>query len=265
VTDHPFPTLYQRSLEGSGIYVGPSYWREVEATHMMAMLGMVALAAQAKVAIGVNPVLNDAKISRSRNRAASEFLRSPADIFLCLDGDIEFEPRQIFRMCEIAYEHGIVGGAYVKRSGHTPDLAIRLLENSERIEFHEGGKLVEVDYLSTGCMAVHRRVFEAIIAQAGMEESHQSNMRFYPFFNDYIVEKRNSERFDLSEDWAFIQRARDAGFKPMLDPRVRLRHWGLYDFTLEDSVRPLREEPGLIVWEKQDGKERTGYAPATKL
>jgi FkbM family methyltransferase len=257
---HPFPILHQRSTEGAGIYVGPSYWREVDAVHMMSMVGLVALAAQSRVAIGINPVLNDAKISRSRNRAASAFLESPADIFLCLDGDVEFEPFQIFRMCEMAYEHGMVGGAYVKRSGHTPDLAIRLLTDSERIEFHEDGKLVEVDYLNTGCIAIHRKVFEAIIAQTGMEQSHQSNMRFYPFFNDYIVEKHGGERFDLSEDWAFVQRAKDAGFKPMLDPRVRLRHWGLYDFTLEDSVRPPREEPGLIVWEKQGGKERTGYA-----
>jgi hypothetical protein len=34
----------------------------------------------------------------------------------------------------------------------------------------------------------------------------------------------------LSEDYYFCARAREAGFRIMMDPTVRLKHWGQYPY-----------------------------------
>lgn len=261
---HPFPNLAARSKEGGGLYVGNAYWREVEAGHAMAMQALVGMCAGMGIRIRMGSIINDAMITRARARAASEFLESQLDVLVTIDSDIEFDPYQLLRMAEETFEHSLVGGAYAKRSGHSPELAIRLKRPASgirQIVFADGEPLAEVEYLATGFMAVHRRVFEKVRDHYNLELQHQSTLRFYPFYDSFSVTKDSGEIFRLSEDWAFCERASQVGFPCMLDPRVRLRHWGLYDFTLEDVVRAERPEPGIIVWEYKDGVERFGYTP----
>jgi FkbM family methyltransferase len=261
---HPYPRLYEASQNGGGIYVANAYWREVEAGHSNAMMGLVHICDLMGIHATFQPVVNDALIIRARNRGASGFLESRADVFVSIDSDIEFDPQHLLRIAEKAYEYDIIGGAYVKRTGHSPELAIRLLttEAEQEIVFAEGQPPAEVEYLATGFMAVHRRVFEKIRDEwhGGLEIQHPSSLRFYPFFDPISVRKESGEIYRLSEDWSFCQRARDVGFKCYIDPTVRLRHWGLYDFTLEDAVRPPRPVPGVIIWHRKGTMEKVGYA-----
>lgn len=261
---HPFPKLREASLKGGGIYLGNAYWREVEAVHANAVQALAGQCAHLGIHLWSFPIINDGLLVRARNRAAAGFLESPADILVTIDADIEFDPMQLLRMCEATFEHSLVGGAYVKRNGHFPELAIRLFRTQgDEITWAEGQPLHAVEYLATGFMAVHRRVFEKVRDEweGGLELQHQSTLKFYAFYDLISAVKDKGERFRLSEDWAFCQRAQDVGFTCWVDPQVRLRHWGLYDFTLEDIVRVARPEPGIIAMRIEDNKERWGYAP----
>lgn len=262
MTNHPFPTLRDRSAAGGGIYIGSSYWRDVEAGHMGAMMSLVAMCNQLGIRMQYAPVVNDGLLTRSRSRAASAFLESQMDILVMVDSDIEFNPYQLLQMCESTYEAKLVGGAYPKRSGHQPALAIRIRKpemGNREIYWNDGALLAEVEYLATGFMTVHREVLEKIRDDLGLKLQHQTTMRFYEFFGLQTVDK-DGEEFHLSEDWAFCQRAVDVGYTCYVDPRVRLIHWGLYDFTMEDVIRQPRPEPGVVGWHYQDGREGFGYA-----
>lgn len=263
---HPFPNLFARSKEGGGIYVGNAVWRDVDAGHANAMQSLVALCAQAGIRARFGPIINDALIIRARNRAASDFLATDADVLVTIDSDIEFDPFQLLRMAEETFTYSLVGGSYVKRNGHFPEMAIRLFRPASgeaEIRWAEGEPLVKVEYLATGFMAVHRRVLEKMRDEweGGLQMQHQSTLKFYTFYDPISIVKGQGEIFRLSEDWAFCQRAMDLGFDCWVDPRVRLRHWGLYDFTMEDIVRVARPEPGIIVWRFEHGMESFGYAP----
>ena len=45
----------------------------------------------------------------------------------------------------------------------------------------------------------------------------------------------NSGRWSISEDYAFCERARQAGFSVMADTRIRLWHVGMYRYSWEDA------------------------------
>lgn len=229
---------------------------------MGAMMELTMLCSKLGIRLMYSPVVNDGLLVRSRSRAASAFLESSADIFVMVDSDIEFNAYQLLQMCESAYDAKLIGGAYPKRSGHEPALAIRIRKpelGNRAIYWMDGAPLAEVEYLATGFMAVHREVLTKIRDDLGLRLQHQSTMKFYEFFSLQTVDK-DGEEFHLSEDWAFCQRAVDVGYTCYVDPRVRLRHWGLYDFTMEDVIRKPRPEPGIIGWHYQDGREGFGYA-----
>jgi hypothetical protein len=47
----------------------------------------------------------------------------------------------------------------------------------------------------------------------------------------------------LSEDFAFCQRAIDAGFQPHINPAIRIYHYGTHAFRLEDMAqKPIPEQ-----------------------
>jgi len=55
----------------------------------------------------------------------------------------------------------------------------------------------------------------------------------------------------LSEDWAFCQRAKEAGFKLWVYPGIRVGHYGSYMYTLEDLIRPERPLPQPLKFDRQ--------------
>lgn len=188
----------------------------------------------------------DAAIHRARSQVASDFLRTPGyDALMFIDDDIVFTPDAALKLAKhIESGMDVVGGAYVTKS-QPPQLACRPFEG-QRIEFNSDAKPVEIVYLAGGFTMIHRRVFEKLSEKLPLcfaTNKHQKS--YWPFYLPFVKAqktgffKRNME--ELAEDFAFCDRARDAGFKMMLDPSIRLEHIGQYRFTLEDMER--LEEP----------------------
>jgi hypothetical protein len=186
---------------------------------------------------------------------AHKFLHSKAEWSLWVDSDVfmpfgnaaafrffsQSTPKEPPKFAEyntverlLSHKQPLVGGVYGARNKRgpliiQPEIAPRG-PNDRRIadairEGKSAGNLQPVDWLATGLMLVHRTVFEKIRA-----EQPQAHAPIYPFF----------DRFDFrGEDQAFCQRARKAGFQPMLDTEIRAGHIGLAIFNAEDTVAPV--------------------------
>ncbi len=203
--------------------LGNIVYRDVNIHHHMAMMGLGQLVAAQGEYLS-RTVVGDTLVSRGRSELASWFLRTDADVLLSIDSDIEFNPQDALDLAAQADEFGLVGAPYKMRDGKmSAGSPVRGLEPLR----------AEVDYLAGGFMAVHRRVFEALVPTLQLCHEGRGERAFYPFYLPMIKEINGSHIY-LSEDWAFCERAREAGFQPILDPSIRLIHHGDKGYEMEE-------------------------------
>lgn len=242
------------------IYLGSIVYRSVEVPHHISMLKFHDLCHERGIEVVDGVVRGDALVERSRSIAASSFLRSDCDVMLSVDSDIRFSAEAALRMCERAMEKDIVGGMYVTRSIH-PQPALMLADEVPTV-FADNGPMVEVQYLSTGFIATTKAPFEAIRQDLPLCHETWGEDSFWPFYVPYVVEWPDDGHILLSEDWAFCERAKQAGYKLWLDPSVRLAHHGDYGFMLEDIVRPERPTPSpMMIKRHENGTIDTTLLP----
>ena len=209
-------------------------------------------------------VVGDALISRARSIAASAFMRSDCDVLLSIDSDMFFGVEDAIKLCEKAMEFKIIAALYMTRAlGTQPAL---MLPPGQIVTFAANSLPVEVPFVSTGFMAVHREVFETLskdlpCCHIGWQ-SQGVDTSFYPFYMPHTVPWEAEGHLYLSEDWAFCQRAKDKGYKIWLDPAIRLGHMGTYMYTLEDLIRPERSQPiPFMLRREANGELRTAPVP----
>ncbi len=201
-------------------------------------------------------VEGDAAIARSRNRVATSFLESKNDILLFMDDDVAYDCRQLQLMILAMrhYDLDIVGAAYSTKEEKAPVFALRTLTGQESIPFGEEGLIYPVRYVSGGCMAIHRRVFEKMIKDGDKQLCHPDTVKFYSFF-DTMEKDIDGKHSWLSEDWAFCERALEAGFKVWVDTRVKLDHIGEKVYNWDDFVRPPKEKMDNLLYQVNVTKE----------
>lgn len=164
----------------------------------------------------------DGLIPRSRSIVASRWWQETADdVFLMVDDDITFSPQEAERLvawCRAGLD--IVCGAYPV--GDASHLAIRAFQGSEIMYGDPVGKPIEIEYAATGFMAVHRRVLDALIPTLPLCHADK-RWAYWPMFHCMLA-PMGKTLAELSEDWSFCKRARDAGFKVWVDPTIKLGH-----------------------------------------
>lgn len=184
----------------------------------------------------------DALIQRSRNIVASRFLDNKMlDVLLFIDDDIIFDPESAIKVARLVYDKGldVVAGAYVKKQANDNHFNIKTLDD-QPLTFGKNGACEEVMMASTGFMAIHRRVLEAIAKTKPL--CHPNDMRFYNFFPTGEKQLEDGSWIFLSEDWGFCNEARNNGFKIWVDCSSKLTHAGRYLYTWDDIFRPNKEK-----------------------
>ena len=198
-------------------------------------------------------VVGDALVSRARSLAASAFLRSDCDVLLSVDSDIWFRAEDAIDLCEQALAgHDVIGALYMTRNIKAQPA---MMLPNEPLSFAKAEKPVETQFVSTGFTAVTRAPFEAIrklmpLCHRGWTQG-KADTSFWPFYLPSILEWPGEGHIYLSEDWAFCQRAREAGFKIWVHPGLRVGHYGSYMYTLEDMIRPERPLPQPLLFERR--------------
>lgn len=197
----------------------------------------------------------DALIDRSRSIEATRFLRDLSyDVLFFVDDDVIYDPKDAIRMCqEVKNGKDIVGGAYVLKQDGGGHFTSKLLPNNKTIEFGPNAELQEVRYVATGFMAISRKVVEEMSNVVPLCV-HSESLSFHPFFQPFPYQIENGKWLYLSEDWAFVQRAANLGFKCWLDPRIKLAHAGRYKYDWDDLLRGKKEVHEAFTYtERVDG------------
>ncbi len=162
---------------------------------------------------------NESLVTRARNEMAKSFLDSDWSHLFWLDADIKFEPDDVAKIWNL--DADIAVAFYAMKLPNKPLSAWR------------GGKLVnleecpkgpfEVDYAGTGFMCIKRGVFEKLADSTDVYEGPLG------LTHAYFQTPIHSGVFE-SEDYFFCRKAREAGFKIIGDPSIRLGHIGQYEY-----------------------------------
>jgi len=189
-----------------------------------------------------------AAVDRTRSEAATAALREGYEELVWIDSDIRFDPADVERL--LAYDLPVVAGVYAKKG--VQDLAVHLEAGTSELTVGEGGGLYDVRFVGAGFLCTQRQVFDDIQRTFALPTC---NVRFgapvVPYFLPMVISD-GAGYWYLGEDYAFCERAREAGHKIVVDTTIRLGHIGSYTYGWEDAGQAIarvasatfRLEPG---------------------
>jgi hypothetical protein len=170
-------------------------------------------------------------VDAARNQLATDALARGFDELMWVDSDVVFDPDDVAKL----RGHGLplTCGLYPKKGPR--QFACEFLPGTPAVTFGRQGGLTEVRYCGFGFTHVRREVFEAVQRQCDLPVCNQRfSSLLVPFFEPMSVPEPGG-RWALSEDYAFCERARRAGFAVMADTTIRLWHVGTYRYGWEDA------------------------------
>lgn len=155
-------------------------------------------------------------IAHNRNSLVESFLKTDYEWFLFIDSDI-MPPLNVLEMIKNGKD--VCSGICPQfRKGKLISLVFEKYQDNYRfIQKDIKGDVIEIDGIGTGCLLIHRKVFER------MEK---------PYFEFLFDEKGMTK---LSEDLNFCKKAQEAGFKIWADKRMGLHHFKTIDLNLVSS------------------------------
>lgn len=226
---------YRCEFAGRDIFVGWPWYKTSNPVTAAVNVAMALDFGRDKIRFDMS--IGDSKIEHSRNRLAHKFLETDAKWLFMIDDDIipsigrpiwmrhwvygartlsdlPLQRHVIHRLMGAGKD--IVGAAYFGRQEggaimcSDPSLAPRARVYEDAV--------VPVNWIGTGCILIHRRVFDGIRAKYG--DTLKINVPDYDY--DYF------RPFDSSggEDVAFCTRAKESGFQPHIDLGLPTFHVG---------------------------------------
>ena len=229
----------------------PMYGGICHGTYMKSMFSLINLLGKNGYHVNYSELSNESLITRARNSLTEMFLRTYDDYLLFIDSDQGFNPEGVLKMIE---EQEMLIGAAVPMKGINwdrvknaakadhPDISKFTsiynvnISNEQKKELKENPQQkVEVDYVGSGLMLIHRDVFQKIKEFTPSYRSDQHSVggiaygeTVYDFWRTEIDPSSNRL---LSEDYNFCKIWRDHGGKIYLAPYVKVVHVGTYWFT----------------------------------
>jgi hypothetical protein len=174
----------------------------------------------------------DACVDAARAILLEHALRSDAEVFVFIDSDMVFRRPDYERMVEAAhYLGGIVAGAYALKDG----------SGQPTSAFGESFDIPGVFYatrVALGFTAIPRSAVLRMTERSGLGKveiplNQKDSILAAPLFMPMIHLGRY-----LREDYAFSQRAIDAGVHLFVDTRTELTHIGSQGFQCAASALP---------------------------
>ena len=144
----------------------------------------------------------------ARNKLAKRAVEMGAEYTMWFDSDMIFQPDTMIRLLEHKDEGGIISGVYFRRSPpYTPVVFAKcnIRERSWADLEEIPTELVEVEGVGFGCVLVSTDVLMSIAAK---------DWRWFEPLKGF------------GEDLSFCWRARECGYKIILDPSVKCGHVG---------------------------------------
>jgi len=193
--------------------------------------------------IEVRRYQSTASIDRARSDAATEALDKGFDELIWIDSNMRFDADDVERLR--SHDLPVVAGVYPQDG--VQDLVLRLAEDTTELKMGDGGGLCEVRYVGAGFLCTQRIVYEAIQREYTLPLCNtRSGKRTVPYFLPMVAADLHEYMY-LGDDYAFCERARQAGYKIMVDTTILLGHVGSYVYGWEDAGQKLpRSKSGKL-------------------
>jgi hypothetical protein len=225
---------YRCEFAGRDIFVGFPCYKTTNPVTAFALIAMALDFGKDKIRFDMS--IGDAMIYHSRNKIAQKFLETDAKWLLMIDDDIipcigrpnwmkstvpsarnmndaPLQRHALQRL--IGANKTLIGGAYFGRQEGAPLMCSdRSLEPKARAYQDE---VAPVDWVATGCMLVHRKVFQDIKEKYPELNSPIANGEF-----DYFHPINSA----TGEDVSFCKRAKESGHQPYIDLGLPVFHVG---------------------------------------
>ncbi len=171
-------------------------------------------------------------IDQGRNQMATDALRQGFEETMWIDSDIDFSVNDVEKL----RWHNLPISSAIYPSKGQRSLASHVMPGTEKITFGKDGGLLEIRYAATGFLHVRRQVYETIHAKLNLPTCNVTfGSAMIPFFQPLVIDDTQRGAWNLAEDFAFSERARQAGLKVFADTSIRLKHIGSYGYTWEDA------------------------------
>jgi hypothetical protein len=228
----------------------PMYGGVCHGAYLKSIIALINLLAKKGYNVNYSELSNESLITRARNTLTEMFLRSANDYLLFIDSDEGFDADQVVKMID---ENEMLIGAAVPMKGinwervktavkdgkenisnFTAIYNVNISkEQKEELKKNPTQK-VEVDYVGSGLMLIHRDVFQKLKEFTPSYRSDQHSTggieygeTIYDFWRTEVDPVSNRL---LSEDYNFCKVWREQGGKIYLAPYVKVVHVGTYWF-----------------------------------
>lgn len=208
----------------------PSIDGKVHIATFKSILTLVMLCESVSIKTELFTIEQESLISRARNVCAAKLLHSSHEFLLFIDSDVGFDAKNILEMMYV--QKDIICCAYPLKKP-TLTFPVNNLKDHDELLF-------EVEEAPTGCMMIHRGVFERMQTMYPYEKYKNDIPEYEPLSNDgsffnYFPVGVFGDRY-LSEDYAFCRQARNLGYSIYVLKNALLTHSGgmTYSGTLSD-------------------------------
>lgn len=228
----------------------PMYGGVCHGAYLKSIVSLVGILSQKGYEVNYSELSNESLITRARNTLTEIFLRSDYDYLLFIDSDQGFNADMVEKM--ISENEMLIGAAVpmkginwerVKKaakedkedlSKFTAIYNVNISDDQKQVLRDNPGKTVEVDYIGSGLMLIHKDVFNQLKEVTPSYKSDQHSTggisygdTIYDFWRTEIDPE--SSRL-LSEDYNFCKTWKSLGGKVVLAPYVKVVHVGTYWF-----------------------------------
>ena len=199
------------------LFCTPCYGGMLTAQHFQSCMNLKEELTRAGVAHDWLIGWNESLVHRARNEMTATFLKSDHSHMMWLDADIVFAPEGVASLWN--HQADVAVGFYAMKRLGNPIAAWRA---GKLVDLKEcPAEPFEVDFAGTGFMLVKREVIEHLVAAAQKYEGPNGEV---PLLYDTLVHDGIFE----SEDYNFCRKAREAGYKILGDPSIKLGHIGQF-------------------------------------
>lgn len=197
-----------------------------------------------RIGFAVRRYPSSAAVDRTRCEAATAALSEGFDELMWIDSDISFEAADVERLR--AHDLPIAAGIYAKKGMQA--LAVHPEPGTRELRLGEGGGSCAVRYVGAGFLYTQRRVYDDIQRTFSLPLCNaQFGAPAIPYFLPMVIAHADHPGgyWYLGEDYAFCERARQAGFAVMADTTIRLGHVGRYTYGWEDAGQVIPRVTGV--------------------
>ena len=221
-----------RTRPGQSVLIAtPTLDGGLDARYVSALLQSAdALRAQ-KIRYEINFEIGNSLIADARNQLASRFLRSDCSDLVFIDSDVVWQPADLLRL--LAWPVPLVAGVYQRKSSKL-DFSVKF-----GATIGARGELVTAERVGTGFLRIRRDCLEKM-ADAHPElrladAKDPENRKLFALFDTSIVDGQF-----IGEDFTFCDRWRALSGEVLVDPKIRLAHYGMhaYDEPLSNHLKP---------------------------